>query len=399
MESRFITVSELNNTARELIENFPLFKNFYIKGEVADFKGASKNGHVYFTLKDESCSVRAVVWKGNVGRAVKNLKNGSEVIITGKVSLYNKGGYINITVYDIIEKGAGDLSQKKDEIYLKYQSLGYFNEENKKPLPKYPKDIAVITSKRGAAIGDVLRTMAMRYPICTISVIDVAVQGEEAPKQIANAIYNADSKYDLIFITRGGGSEEDLSAFDDALVVEAVFNCKTPVLSAVGHDRDRSLIDLIADKSASTPTQGAVLAVPDYLVIFDYLNQIENIMVKSVKSVFAGKEKDLIISTKRKGLTEFKNKVMKFNERVENSAKKLETGYLTSLQKKEFKLMLSIEKIEGLSPLAVLSRGYSIALKDKKPIRDASLILNSDDVYVKLFKGGFTAKVLEVDYE
>ncbi len=399
MDSRFITVSELNNTAKELLENFPLFKNLYIKGEISDFKGASKNGHIYFSLKDESCSVRAVVWKGNVTKAISNLKNGSEVIVTGKISVYNKGGYINITVYDVIEKGVGDSSQKKDELYKKYESLGYFKEELKKDLPKYPQKIAVITSKRGAAIGDVIRTISMRYPICTVSVIDVAVQGEDAPKQIANAIVKSDNIYDLIFITRGGGSEDDLSAFDDALVVEAVFNCKTAVLSAVGHDRDRFLIDLVSDKSASTPTQGAVLAVPDYKEIIELLEQKQAVMAKSVKNIQLQKQRELLLVIRSEGFAGFKNKILRQIDSIDNRSRQLKSLIDERYRECEFSLMMSAQKIDGLSPLAVLTRGYSISLISDKPILDSHSVNVSDEVYVKLLKGGFKAEVREVDYE
>ncbi len=399
MDSRVISVTELNNTAKELIEQFSLFKNLYIKGEIADFKGASKNGHIYFTLKDEVCSVRAVIWKGNITKAVRNLKNGSEVLIAGKISLYNKGGYINITVYDVIEKGAGDLALKKDEIYKKYENLGYFKDENKKVLPKYPEKIAVITSKRGAAIGDVLRTINMRYSNCTVTVIDVAVQGEEAPKQIAKAVLETDNKYDLIFITRGGGSEEDLSAYDSAEVLEAVFRCETPVLCAVGHDRDISLLDLVCDKSASTPTQGAVLAVPDSKSVLADLEKVSQGLLKAVQSIYTEKHKDYIICTKHKGLTGFKQQIQSRLDDINKRKLKLDEQIKNRLREDEFKLILSAERIESLSPLSVLTRGYSIALKDNKPIIDAKHLKNADNVYIKLLKGGFTAKVSEVDYE
>ena len=273
MDNKYITVFELNKIIKEAFENNPYFNRVYIKGEISNFKRQLPSGHCYFTVKDENSRISTVMFNGKASKLKFDPKDGDLVLITGKVSVYEPNGNYQLYVDNMELDGSGNLFKKFLELKEKLEKEGLFKEENKKPIPKFPKKIGVVTASTGAAIRDIITTIKRRYPIVEIYIFPSLVQGDMAKDDIVRNIEIANTfPLDTLIVGRGGGSIEDLWAFNEPEVAYAIYNSKIPVISAVGHERDFTIADFVADLRAITPTAAAELATPNIIDLNIYID-------------------------------------------------------------------------------------------------------------------------------
>ena len=272
MEQHIFGVTEVNNLVKLLLDNEPMLQNICVRGELSNYK-MYPSGHHYFTLKDPEGALRCVMFKGSAMRLRFRPENGMKVLVTGRVTVFPRDGAYQLYCNTMTPEGAGDLAVAFEQLKARLYAEGLFDPAHKKPLPPYPEKIAIVTSSAGAAVHDMIRILRRRYPIAKVILLPVRVQGAEAPPEIAGAIRYANrwKVGDLIITGRGGGSMEDLWAFNDERVARAIYDCETPVISAVGHEPDVTISDFVADARASTPSNAAEIAVPDQVELLRWL--------------------------------------------------------------------------------------------------------------------------------
>lgn len=395
MERRIISVSELNGVVKLLLDNEPLLRNLAVRGELSNYK-IYPSGHHYFTLKDPEGALRCVMFKGQALRLRFRPENGMKVVVTGRVSVFPRDGAYQLYAEEMIPEGAGDLAAAFEQLKARLHAEGLFDRERKKPLPEYPERIAVITSPAGAAVHDMIRILRRRYPLAKVILLPVRVQGPEAPAEIAGAIRYADRwKIGDVFITgRGGGSLEDLWAFNDERVARAIFACETPVISAVGHEPDVTISDFVADARASTPSNAAEIAVPDQMELRRFLLSAQQWLAKSQEKRLAAERQRLTDLAAKRCLTEPMAFVQ--DKRMELLHHQQRLGDLTrgQLARKRQRFGALSAALDAMSPLKVLGRGYAVARNEAggilKTYRDVAA---GDAVTVTLGEGGFTARV------
>lgn len=392
-----LTVSQVNTYIKSLFEEIPPIQNIYIKGEISNFKHYNR-GHMYFTLKDEKSQLKCVMFSGDNYKLKFEPENGMKVICFGQIGVYERDGVYQLYVRDMQVEGVGALQVAFEQLKEKLFSEGLFDESAKKPIPKYPRKIGVATSNMGAAVEDIKNIITRRFPLCEIIIAPTIVQGDAAAPDIVKSLRILDEmeEVDTIIVGRGGGSIEDLWAFNTEEVARAVFACKTPVISAVGHETDTTICDFVADLRAPTPSAAAELAVPDM--------QNELIMINS----FSAALEDLIsrrIENEETKLDYFINKSAlagrdKFFdnllESVNATNNRLTLAYKAALDNAENKLFGSVRALNALSPLAVLSRGYSITKHDGKVITAKADVSIGDTISISLSDGDILAEVTEV---
>ena len=388
MSGKVFSVSELNNYIKELLDSDAMLAGIYVRGELSNYK-VYPSGHHYFTMKDKECALRCVMFKGSASRLRYKPENGMSAVAFGKVAAYPRDGVYQLYVNELTPDGVGDLYVAFEQLKDKLLKEGLFDERFKKPLPRFPGKIAVITSPAGAAVRDVIRVLGSRWPMTKVIVIPVRVQGVEAPPEIAGAIQyaNTHNVADLIITGRGGGSLEDLWAFNDERVARAIFGSVIPVISAVGHEPDVTISDFVADRRAATPSNAAELAVPDVNDVRDALQAAE---MRARQAVTRD------IKSRRQRLGELSNKRSLQSPRYYIDDKRL---LLDFTQDKLYaaaqrKISASREKYTGLaasldamSPLKVLGRGYAIARDGSGAIiKSASDISAGERMTVRLQK-------------
>ena len=360
--NNIFSVTELNNRIKDLFELDPVLLNVCVRGELSNYK-RYPSGHHYFTLKDSGSSVRCVMFRSYAERLRFLPENGMSVLAFGRVSVYPRDGAYQLYCSRIEPEGSGDLQIAFEQLKAKLEKEGLFDDSHKRALPKYPGKIAVITSEAGAAVHDIINILYRRWPLSEVLVLPVKVQGEEAPTEIAAALRyaNAYSVADLIITGRGGGSAEDLWAFNDERVARAIFDSVIPVISAVGHEPDITISDYVADKRASTPSNAAETAVPDQRDIRIYLKSLGSAAARSLeKELEAGRGKLNIIKNSRVlsnplEITDSKREDLDLcRERLAASASSL-------IQDKRNALSGLSDRLNALSPLNVLSRGFSFS--------------------------------------
>lgn len=392
-----ISVSDLNKTVKVFLDTNPVFNNFLVEGEISSLKDKYSSGHIYFTLKDNSASVSAIMFKQYAKNLNFILEEGKKVLVKGRPSIYEKDGRYQLIVYDIKEVGIGNLSQKFELLKQKLQNEGLFDEKHKKPLPKRPDKIVAVTSGEGAAIHDIINVLKRRYPLCCLEIYSVPVQGEKAAEKITNAINKLDknSDADLIIVGRGGGSYEDLFCFNDENLARAIFNCHIPIISAVGHEVDFTISDFVADKRAATPTAAAEIAVPD---INDELTKL-----RETKLFF-----DNFIQSKIENLTlrlsNFKNHRLLsspealINEkfmRLDIITKNLISATEKIIGNKNLEFSKLVSQMKSLDPKKIMSRGYAFVKKQDKVIKSVDEIDSSDKLNLIMYDGEITVSVDE----
>lgn len=390
-----LSVSQLNRYMALKIKDDRRLQGIMIKGEISNFK-AHYSGHFYFTLKDGESAVKAVMFKSMASKVKFMPENGMSVIVLGSVSVYERDGVYQIYAADIHPDGAGAVHVAVEQLKEKLRLAGIFDESHKRQLPYMPEKIGVVTSGTGAALQDIINVLSRRYPIGELVVFPAAVQGEGAVDEICRGIERA-ACYgcDVIITGRGGGSLEDLSAFNSEKTAMAVYNCPVPVVSAVGHETDFTVTDLAADMRAPTPSAAAELVSCSREQLEKNIDFCSERMHSAVLKIMESKQGRLDRLTGRleKFSPEYRLRVD--GQRLERFSERLRAAFENIISEKEKNFISDISRLEAMSPLSVLQRGYSLVYKDDKIIRDSAVLRVGDSVNIRLFSGSFTAEVKE----
>ncbi len=418
-ETKYFTVTQYNQAIKNFLDSKEECRSVHLKGEISNFKGHTR-GHLYFTLKDEESRISAVMFSSSATSLNFTPKDGDEVLVDGRISVYVPNGGYQVYVDAMNLSGNGDLLKKFEELKKKLMDEGLFDVEHKKPIPKYPNKIGIVTAPTGAAIRDILSTIKRRYPLCETILFPSLVQGEEAKFDVVRQIENAQNyDLDILIVGRGGGSIEDLWAFNEEIVARAIYASNIPIISAVGHEPDFTIADFVADLRAPTPTGAAEMAVPNMVDLINYLNQIEIRLNKSVttKIDYLTKQFKTLSSSYvlSNPLATFEIKEQKLDTLIDSIIKdvnyKLETSKtklknLTSVRvlKKPTDLFLPskntleliVNKLELLNPLSVLKKGYSVVKRENKIIKSIKDVKINDELKIKLLDGELKTNVEEV---
>lgn len=394
-----ITVTQLNTYIKAIIDENPVLRTVYVVGEISNFKHYFKSGHMYFSLKDESCQLKAVMFSSYASRLKFSPDNGMRVICRGRVSVYDKDGQYQLYVEDMQPDGVGALHLAFEQLKEKLSKEGFFDQSHKKPIPKYPAKIGVATSNMGAAVEDIKNITKRRYPIAQLVIVPTIVQGDAAADDIAASVRFLDSldDIDVIIVGRGGGSLEDLWAFNTETVARAVFQCNTPVISAVGHETDFTICDFVADLRAETPSAAAEKAVPDISTVYDFLVGAQDRMAALIKNRIENEFQRLDSIETDSVLGKIDDYFQSKYDVLECIDGELKDAFSDSISTKCHMLEKAVAKLDALSPLAVLSRGYLTAENsDKKFIRSVNDIKISDEILLNFADGGAKCSVSEV---
>ena len=389
MEQHVFGVTEVNHLVKLLLDGEPMLQNVAVRGELSNYK-MYPSGHHYFTLKDAEGALRCVMFKGQAMRLRFRPENGMKVVVTGRITVFPRDGAYQLYCNTMTPEGVGDLAVAFEQLKQKLYAEGLFDPAHKKPLPEYPERIAVITSSAGAAVHDMIRILRRRYPIAKVILLPVRVQGVEAPAEIVGAIRYANRWRvgDVIITGRGGGSMEDLWAFNDERVARAIYDSEIPVISAVGHEPDVTIADFVADARASTPSNAAEIAVPDQVELMRFLKGAEERMLQSETAR---------LETLRKYLdTLASNRVMKDqmayvqDKRMELLHLQQRLGDLSAgqISRKRERFSALAASLDAMSPLKVLGRGYAVARSEAGEILKSAGDVNiGDHIQVKLGRG------------
>lgn len=397
MEDRIISVTQVNEYIRAQMDHDPLLTAVAIRGEISNYK-LYPSGHHYFTLKDESSALRCVMFKGNAFRLRFRPENGMKVIALGKISVFPRDGAYQLYCTAMNVDGVGDLHVAFEQLKKKLEAQGLFDESHKKPIPKYPKVIGVITSPAGAAVHDMLRILKKRYPIAKVRLIPVRVQGEEAPGEIAAAIAYANyhKLADVLIVGRGGGSIEDLWAFNEEIVAHAIYHSEIPVISAVGHEPDVTISDFVADLRAATPSNAAELAVPDQEVLRQTMDSLSMTMASVISRQIKAGRTHLNALSASSALQSPVAYIGVRRNNLELLKSKLRAAYTADLNKRKQRFYMYTAKLDAMSPLKVLTRGYSVAALETGSVITSTQQINQDDVIkITVSDGSFHAIVSE----
>ena len=397
MAQQVLSISQLNEYIRGKLDNDPLLGGIAVRGEISNYK-VYPSGHHYFTLKDESSSLKCVMFKGNAMRLRFRPDNGVKVIAMGKITVYPRDGVYQLYCTAMAMDGIGDLYAAFEQLKAKLAAQGLFDPAHKKPIPKYPGTIGIVTSSAGAAIHDMLRILRKRYPLTRVRLFPVRVQGAEAPGEIAAAIRYANyhKLADLLIVGRGGGSIEDLWAFNDERVAYAIYESEIPVISAVGHEPDVTISDFVADLRAATPSNAAELAVPDQDALLQTLDSMSMGMAASLNRQLKGARQHLDVLSKSTALqspTGYLDQKRKTLELLQN---RLVSAQSRIVDRKKQQFVANVSKLDAMSPLKVLTRGYALAHTDDGTLLKSVNQVNAGDrIVVDLSDGKLTASVLE----
>lgn len=397
MQDKYVTISRINNYLKAYFDNNPHLQHVYLKGEISNFKNHSR-GHLYFTLKDEQSRLSAVMFQTNALKLNFEPEDGMNVLVEGRISCYPAQGSYQIYVEKMEVDGVGNLYIEFEKLKKKLAAEGLFDPKFKKQIPKYPTRIGVITAPTGAAIKDILSTIKRRYPICETILFPCLVQGKSAAPDIVKQIKTAqDYDLDVIICGRGGGSIEDLWAFNEEIVARAIFESKIPIISAVGHEIDFTIADFVSDLRAPTPTGAAEMAVPTISDVKFMINQLTLRSNKCMNNIIEIKKnklnaiKDSFIL--KNPLSIYEIKEQKLDMLIDNLNKNIKN----ILVNKNHELVLLANALKLVNPLNILDRGYSVVKKDNKVIKDIKDINKEDNIDIRIKNGNIKAKVLEVN--
>lgn len=394
-EDMAISVTELNSYIKNKIADDEYLNNVLIKGEISNFKN-HYTGHMYFTLKDENSLIKCVMFKTYAQKLDFMPKDGMKVFVLGGVSVFERDGVYQIYVKAMQEDGVGILYKKYEELKQRLEQEGYFAEEHKKAIPQMPKIIGVLTSQTGSVIRDIINVSTRRNPNVNIRLYPVPVQGEGAAEKIADGIkfMNKNQLADVLILARGGGSLEDLWPFNEEIVAHAIYNSEIPVISAVGHETDFSISDFVADLRAPTPSAAAELAVPDVYEVKQKINLYQNrlrlSLVKKVEIMKLRYEKCMSSRVFKEPLRNINDNYLK----VDTYIKKLENIIKTKQKEEKTKYVELVAKLDTLSPLKTLTRGYSLVEKNNNIIKSAKDVNTGDKIDLKFSDGTKQAEIL-----
>lgn len=392
---RVLSVSQINFYIKSIIENDGSLQFVLVTGEISNLTVHQRSGHIYLSLKDSNSVISAVMFAGNARRLRFRLENGMKVICRGRISVYEPSGRYQLYIEDMQPDGVGALTLAFEQLKKSLAQKGLFDNAHKKPLPKFPKTIGVITSPTGAAVQDITNIIRRRFPSADIVLAPVLVQGESAPEQLVRAVnkFSASKIADVVIIGRGGGSAEDLWAFNDEQLAYAVYNCETPIISGVGHETDFTICDFVADVRASTPSAAAELAVPDRQELMSYYFKQKQYISAMLDRKIKTAQLRLENQQRRMSASSPKLKAEQLEKQLSAKSEKLTRFMNIYIYDKENKLIAAKGKLDGLNPLNVLNRGYAIAEKDEKIITSSKQLKNGDDFTVILSDGKINAKV------
>ncbi|MBQ9834560.1 MAG: exodeoxyribonuclease VII large subunit [Bacilli bacterium] len=399
MNEKYLKISELNNYVKSLIDSDVFLNKVYLKGEISNFKKHTR-GHLYFTLKDEESRLSAVMFASSATKLLFTPEDGMNVLVTGRISCYPASGTYQIYVEKMEQDGVGDLYVLFEQLKEKLSKEGLFAEEHKRQIPKYPQRIGVVTAPTGAAIKDILSTIKRRYPLCETILFPALVQGKDAAPSIVNQIKKAQEfDLDVLIIGRGGGSIEDLWAFNEEIVARAIYESIIPTISAVGHEIDYTISDFVADLRAPTPTGAAEMAVPTILEMDNTLKHYQVRLNKAIKNLV--NEKFIALRNIRNSYI-LKNPLSLYEikeQKLDQLIDKVNVLYKNIISKNDIKLNNLIRHIESLNPISTLKRGYAIIKKDQKVVTDAHKLNTDDEITISMEKYAILSKVIQVKEE
>ena len=439
---KYYSITALNRAIKNMFDSKPELNNVFIKGEISNFKHHTR-GHLYFTLKDENSRIAAVMFAGPATKLKFEPEDGMKVLVAGRVTVYEQTGGYQIYVEQMDLDGIGNLYLEYEKLKKQLEQEGLFSIEHKRPIPKYPKRIGIITAPTGAAIRDILSTIKRRYPICETILFPALVQGTGAKESIVEQLNRAqDFDLDVIICGRGGGSIEDLWAFNEEIVARAIYNSKIPVISAVGHEIDFTIADFVADLRAPTPTGAAEMAVPNLVDLKTLIEQYkirmnenikgiinyntkrldsirESYILKNPLALYEVKEQKLDTYIDRLNgymstmLNDYKNRLDNIKssyvlknplatyevkrERINNLESILNKIIISQIDVNKHKYEVMINKLELLNPLNILSKGYSLVTIDGMVVKDTNELKIEDTINIRMHKGNVKAIVKEID--
>lgn len=398
MSQNILSISQINEYIRSAMDRDPLLSGVAVRGEISNYK-MYPSGHHYFTLKDEGAALKCVMFKGNAVRMRFRPENGMKVIAMGKISVYPRDGAYQLYCTAMTVDGVGDLHAAFEQLKAKLGAMGLFEESHKKPLPKYPSTIGIITSSAGAAVHDMLRILRKRYPLTRVKLLPVRVQGVEAPQEIAAAIRYANHHKlaDLMIVGRGGGSIEDLWAFNDERVAYAIYESNIPIISAVGHEPDVTISDYVADWRAATPSNAAELAVPDQEALRQTLDSMSESMVTALTRQLKASQKHLDMLSASKCLQSPMAYFQQKRDCLVATANRMISAQDRYLSTKRQRYIALTAKLDAMSPLKVLTRGYAMTqTAEGDLLRSVKQTRVGETIQVSLSDGRIIASVSSV---
>ncbi len=397
MAQQVLTITQINEYIQRMMDSDRLLNAVAVKGEISNYK-MYPSGHHYFTLKDEAGALKCVMFKGNAMRLRFRPENGMKVIAMGKISVYPRDGAYQLYCTAMALDGVGDLYAAFEQLKAKLTAQGLFDPAHKKPLPKYPGVIGIVTSSAGAAVHDMLRILRKRYPLTKVLLLPVRVQGVEAPGEIASAIAYANhyKLCDLLIVGRGGGSIEDLWAFNDELVARAIYASEIPIISAVGHEPDVTISDFVADLRAATPSNGAELAVPDQDALRQSLDAMSSAMATAMSRQIKSARQHLNVLAGSAALQSPEGYLQQRKKALELLSNRLVNSQNQQLARKQQRYIAVTAKLDAMSPLKVLTRGYAMTQKeDGSLLRSVQDVQINEAITVSLADGRLTATVTD----
>lgn len=394
-----LSVSQLNRYIKMNFDADENLANIFISGEISNFTNHYRTGHLYFTLKDDSAAVRAVMFNSSAKRLKFMPEDGMKVIARGRVSVYEASGQYQLYVDDMQPDGVGALNLAYEQLKEKLQKEGLFSELHKKPLPPYPEKVGVITSPTGAAVRDIINVLGRRFPYAEIVFCPVLVQGDGAHLQLTDAVnlFNSERAADVIIIGRGGGSIEDLWEFNDEGLARAVYNSDIPVISAVGHETDFTICDFVADMRAPTPSAAAELAVPDANELQYALSALKNRMFLNVSSGIADRRSRLEYLTSKGVLKSPDEMLSNRSQRLDTAFSKMLSSYENRIGGKKVEFISAATALSKLDPMSVLMRGFAfVSDKSGKNVYSSQALAKGDKINVRFHDGSAVCEVKEI---
>jgi len=385
---RIATVTQINNYIKAVLDKVPVLQNIWIKGEISNFKHHS-SGHIYLTLKDSGAVLKAVMFRNAANTLKFKPADGTKVLARGRISVYESGGQYQMYIEEMEAEGTGDLYAKFEELKRRLSEEGLFDDACKKPIPKFPETIGIVTSPTGAAIRDMINVLTRRCPMVKVIIYPCLVQGENAAESIVAGIeyFNTKKKVDVIIAGRGGGSIEDLWAFNEEITARAISASMIPVISAVGHEVDFTISDFVSDLRAPTPSAAAELAVPDILELKRSIDSAKTRMSTLLKGKLDANIRHLNLISERSGITQFERVIGDKSQTVDLLYERLMISYKnkTEILEKQFSAICG--KLSVLSPLAVFERGYCSASKDGRMLNSVEDLNTGDIIKLRLTDG------------
>lgn len=397
MAQEVLSITQLNEYIRGRMDTDPLLTQVAVRGEISNYK-LYPSGHHYFTLKDDSSALKCVMFKGNATRLRFRPENGMKIIAMGRVTVFPRDGAYQLYCAAMAMDGIGDLYAAFEQLKKKLEAQGLFDPAHKKPLPKYPGTIGIITSSAGAAVHDMLRILRKRYPLTQVRLLPVRVQGAEAPGEIAAAIGYANhyNLADLLIVGRGGGSIEDLWAFNDERVAQAIYASDIPVISAVGHEPDVTISDFVADLRAATPSNAAELAVPDQDALRQTLDAMSNAMAVALNRQLKAARQHLNVLSQSPVLRNPTGYIQQQGKGLELLKNRLISAQNLAITQKNQRYIAAVSKLDAMGPLKVLTRGYSMAQTGTgEVLRSVHQVELGERIGIRLTDGTLSATVMD----